>query len=205
MANIANNTYMFYGDKTELTKCHEELKLYEKGVNTISYDERTARNAVVHGEWIEGIESLREDDDSFRMYTTSKWYGNPVYWDNWVKANYPKLSVAFMCEEPGVGLFQKIDPDNKFGDYVYIHGSDIPDEDIAKLPQVLKDKIFEGGIWGTFREDEIFNSEFQSFDLPESIACEEYFNTTYDEIRDSDEKYLARLDEIERQIKKHLK
>ena len=206
MANIANNLYMFYGDKTELAKCHEELnKLYEKGVNTISYDERTTRNTVVHGEWIEGIESLREDADSFGMHTTSKWYGNPVYWDNWVKANFPKLSVAFICEEPGVGLFQKVDPDNKFDDYVYIHGSDIPDEDIAKLPQVLKDKIFEGGIWGTFRKDEIFNSEFQSFDLPESIACEEYFNTTYDEIRASDEKYLARLDEIERTIKKHLK
>ena len=206
MANIANNTYMFYGDEEELIKCHEELnKLYEKGVNTISCVDGTKINFVVHGEWIEGIESLRLDADSFRMDTTSKWYGNPVYWDDWVKANYPKLSVAFMCEEPGVGLFEKVDPDNKFGDYVYIHGSDIPDEDIAKLPQVLKDKIFEGGIWGTFRKDEIFNSEFQSFDLPESIACEEYFNTTYDEIRDSDEKYLARLDEIERQIKKHLK
>ena len=82
---------------------------------------------------------------------------------------------------------------------------DEPDEDIAKLPQVLKDAMIEESIWGTFRKDEIFNSEFQSFDLPESIACEEYFNTTYDKIRDSDEKYLARLDEIERQIKKHLK
>ena len=149
MANIANSTYLFYGDRTELVKCHEKLnELYEKvGSNIICVD-RTVENTVVNCEWIDYLEELSKDADSFRMDTNSKWYGNPVYWDNWVKANYPKLSVAFMCEEPGVGLFQKIDPDNKFGDCVYIHGSDIPDEDIAKLPQVLKDAMIEESIWG---------------------------------------------------------
>ena len=209
MANIANNSYMFYGDKTELDKCYEELnKLYEK--NTIGYGNRFScvhetENVVVHGEWIEYIEESDEDDDSFRMDTTSKWYGNPVYWDNWVKANFPKLSVAFICTEPGVGIFQKVDPDNKFGDCVYLHGSDIPDEDIEKLPQVLKDKIFEGGIWGIFSKDEVFNSEFQPSDLPDSIKYEEYTNATYDEIRASDEAYLAKWANIEKQIKNHIK
>ena len=192
MANIANNTYMFYGDKTELTKCHEELKLYEKGDNTISYDERTARNTVVHGEWIEGIESLREDADSFRMDTTSKWYGNPVYWDNWVKANYPKLSVAFMCEECGMGIFEKVDPDNRFDDYIWVSGYNIPEEDIAKLPQVIRDAVCEDSVCGTFLESEVFNSKFQPSDLPDSVTYEEYTDTSYDEIRASDEAYLAR-------------
>ena len=40
MANIANNTYLFYGDRTELVKCHEKLnELYEKvGNNTVCVD-----------------------------------------------------------------------------------------------------------------------------------------------------------------------
>ena len=197
MANIANNSYMFYGDKTELTKCHEELKLYEKGDNTISYDERTARNTVVHGEWIEGIESLREDADSFRMDTTSKWYGNPVYWHDWVKTNFPKLSVAFMCEEPGMEIFEKVDPDNKFDDYIYIWGSDVPDENVEKLPQVLKDVLFDGYVCGTFLKDEVFNSEFQPSDLLDCITYKEYDNTTYDTIRAIDEAYLAEMKERE--------
>lgn len=207
MANIAHNTYLFYGDKAELVKCHEELnKLYENDFNTASCEtEQLAKNVVIHGEQIEGIESLRKNDDAFRILTASKWYGNPVYWDNWVKDNFSKLSVAFMCQEPGVGIFEKVDPDNKFGDLIYLHGSDIPDEDIAKLPQDLKDKIFEGGIWGTFSKDEIFNSEFQLSDLPESIAYEEYNNVTYDEIRASDEAYLAKWTAIEKQIKRRIK
>ena len=47
MANIANNSYMFYGDKTELTKCHEELsKLYEKDNGKFSCVHET-ENVVV--------------------------------------------------------------------------------------------------------------------------------------------------------------
>ena len=205
MANIANNTYMFYGDKTELDKCYEELnKLYEKDNGVVPCFHET-ENVVVHGEWIEYIDESDEDDDSFRMHTPSKWYGNPVYWDNWVKANFPKLSVAFMCEEPGCEVFEKVDPDNKFGDYIYVHGSDIPDEDITKLPQVLKDAICECGIWGTFSKDEVFSSEFQPSDLPDSVKYKEYTNTTYDEIRASDEAYLAKWTDIEKQILNHIK
>ena len=192
MANIANNTYIFYGDKAELAKCHEELsKLYAKDNGRFSCVHET-ENVVVHGEWIEYIEDLSKDTDSFRMNTTSKWYGNPVYWDNWVKANFPKLSVAFICEECGMGLFEKVDPDNRFDDYIWVSGYNIPEEDIAKLPQVIRDAVCEDSVCGTFLESEVFNSEFQPSDLPDSVTYEEYTDTSYDEIRASDEAYLAR-------------
>lgn len=204
MANIARNTYMFYGDRAELVKCHEELnKLHEKVGDTSCVHE--IENVVVHAEWIEYIEDLSKNADSFRMGTSSKWYGNPVYWDNWVKANFPKLSVAFMCEEPGVEIFEKVDPDNRFDDRIYVHGSDIPDEDIEKLPPVLKDAITEYSIYGTFRKDEVFNSKFQPSDLPDSVEYKEYTDATYDEIRASDEAYIARWATIEKQIKDHIK
>ena len=197
MANIAYSTYMFYGDKAELVKCHEKLnELYEKvGSNIICVD-RTVENTVVNCEWIDYLEELSKDADSFKMDTNSKWYGNPVYWDNWVKANYPKLSVAFMCKEYGMEIFQKVDPDNKFDDYIYISGSSIPEEDIAKLPKVIKDAVCEDWVCGTFLKDEVFNSEYQPSDLPNSITYEEYTNTTYDEIRAGDEAYLAMLSGI---------
>ena len=196
MANIANNTYLFYGDRTELVKCHEKLnELYEKvGSNTVCVD-LTVENIVVNGEWINYLEELSMDDDSFKMETESKWYGNPVYWHDWVKANFPKLSVAFMCEEPGMGIFEKVDPDNKFDDYIYIWGSDVSDEDIEKLPPVLEDALFDGYICGTFLKDEVFDSEFQPSDLPECITYKEYDSTTYDEIRATDEAYLAKWKE----------
>lgn len=202
MANIANNTYLFYGDRTELVKCHEKLnELYEKvGSNTVCVD-LTVENVVVNGEWIDYLEELSKDADSFRMDTNSKWYGNPVYWDNWVKANYPKLSVAFMCEECGMEIFEKVDPDNKFDDYIYICGLDIPDENIEKLPQVLKDASFDNYICGTFLKDEVFNSEFQPSDLPDCITYKEYNNVTYDEIRASDEAYLAKWSGIKESAK----
>ena len=200
MANIASNTYLFYGDKTELTKCHEELsKLYEKDNGRFSCVHET-ENVVVNGEWIEYIEELFDDADSFSMYTTSKWYGNPVYWDNWVKANYPKLSVAFMCEECGMGIFEKVDPDNRFDDYIWVSGYNIPEEDIAKLPQVIRDAVCEDSVCGTFLESEVFNSKFQPSDLPDSVTYEEYTDTSYDEIRASDEAYLARWADIQQKI-----
>ena len=185
MANIAHNTYLFYGDRTELVKCHNELsELYEKvGIRLCCVD-RTVENTVVNFEWIECIEELSDDADSFWMDTNSKWYGNPVYWDNWVKTKYPKLSVAFMCEECGMEIFQKVDPDNKFDDYIYISGSSIPEEDIAKLPQVIKDAMCEDCVYGTFIKNEVFNSEYQPSDLPASVTYEEYANTTYDEIKE---------------------
>ena len=205
MANIAHNTYLFYGDRTELVKCHNELsELYEKvGIRLCCVD-RTVENTVVNFEWIECIEELSDDADSFWMDTNSKWYGNPVYWDNWVKANYPKLSVAFMCEEPGMGIFETVDPDNKFGDYIYINGSAIPEEDIAKLPQVIKDAMCEDCVYGTFRKDEVFNPEFQPTDLPESVTYEEYTNTTYDAIRASDAEFLTNWSGIKEKLQHSL-
>lgn len=201
MANIASNTYIFYGDRTELVKCYDTLtELYEKNGNNISCVDRTVENTVVNCEWIECIEELSDDADSFWMDTNSKWYGNPVYWDNWVKTNYPKLSVAFMCEESGMGIFEKVDPDNKFDEYIYISGSSIPEEDIAKLPQVIKDAMGENYVWGTFIKDEVFNSEFQPSDLPDSVTYKEYKNTTYDEIRSSDEAYLTMLSNMKERL-----
>jgi len=193
MANIANNTYLFYGDRAELVKCHNALtELHEKVGDDCCVD-RTVENTVVNCEWINYLEDLSEDSDSFKMETESKWYGNPVYWDNWVKTNYPNLSVAFMCEEPGMEIFEKVDPDNKFDEYIYIWGSDVPDEDIEKLPPVLEDALFDGYICGTFLKDEVFDSEFQPSNLPDCITYKEYDNTTYDEIRATDEAYLASL------------
>lgn len=201
MANIANNTYVFYGDKTELVKCHEKLnELYEKvGSNIICVD-LTVENTVVNCEWIDYLEELSKDADSFRMDTNSKWYGNPVYWNNWVKANFSKLSVAFMCEECGMGIFEKVDPDNKFDDYVFINGSDIPEEDIAKLPQVIRDAMGKDYVCGTFLKDEVFNSKFQPEDLPESVSCEEYTNTTYYDIQTTDDMYLTILNDPKAQL-----
>lgn len=193
MANIANNTYLFYGDRAELVKCHNALtELHEKVGDDCCVD-RTVENTVVNCEWINRIEELSDDADSFWMDTESKWYGNPVYWDNWVKTNYPNLSVAFRCEEPGMGIFETVDPDNRMDEYVYICGSDITDEDMEGLPQLIKDEVYEGCIYNTFIKDEVFNSEFQPSDLPDGMSCEEYVNTTYDEIRAIDEAYLASL------------
>lgn len=201
MANIASNTYIFYGDRSELVKCHDELsELYEKVGNNSSCVDNTVENTVVNCEWIECIEELSDDADSFWMDTNSKWYGNPVYWDNWVKTNYPKLSVAFMCEECGMGIFEKVDPDNKFDDYIWVSGSNIPEEDIAKLPQVIRDAMGKDYVYGTFIKNEVFNSEFQPSDLPDSVTYEEYTNTTYDAIRTSDEAYLANLSSIKERL-----
>lgn len=198
MANIASNTYLFYGDREELVKCHTELsKLYETVGSRFSCADRNVENTVVNCEWIECIEELSDDADSFWMDTNSRWYGNPVYWDNWVKANYPKLSVAFMCEEIGMEIFEKVDPDNKFDEYIHISGSNIPEEDIAKLPKVIKDAMCKDWVCGTFLKDEVFNSEYQPSDLPDSVTYKEYTNTTYDAIRSSDEAYLTMWSSIQ--------
>lgn len=205
MANIAYNTYIFYGDREELVKCYDTLTdLYEKIGNSLCCADRTVEDTVVHCEWIECIEELSDDADSFWMDTNSKWYGNPVYWDNWVKTNYPKLSVAFMCEEPGMGIFEKVDPDNKFDEYIYISGYSIPEEDIAKLPKVIKDAMCEDCVYGTFIKDEVFNSEYQPSDLPDCITYKEYNNVTYDEIRASDEAYLAKWSGIKEKLQQSL-
>ena len=97
-----------------------------------------------------------------------------------------------MCEEPGMEIFEKVDPDNKFDDYIYIWGSDVPDENVEKLPQVLKDVLFDGYVCGTFLKDEVFNSEFQPSDLPDCITYKEYDSTTYDTIRAIDEDILLK-------------
>lgn len=96
-----------------------------------------------------------------------------------------------MCEEAGMGIFETVDPDNKFDEYIYISGYSIPEEDIAKLPKVIKDAMCGDCVWGTFIKDEVFNSEYQPSDLPDSVTYEKYTNTTYDAIRSSDKAYLT--------------
>lgn len=205
MANIANNTYIFYGDRTELVKCHTELsELHEKVGSRFSCVDRSIENTVVNYEWIECIEELSDDTDSFWMDTNSKWFGNPVYWYDWVKTNYPKLSVAFMCTETGMGIFEKVDPDNKFDEYIYISGYSIPEEDIAKLPKVIKDAMSGDCVYGTFIKDEVFNSEYQPSDLPDSVTYKEYTNTTYDAIRSSDKAYLTMLSNMKERLQQSL-
>lgn len=194
MANIACNTYLFYGDRTELEKCHGELsKLYEKFGNRLSCVDRD-NDVHVNCEWIECVEELGDDTDEFWMDTASKWYGNPVYWNNWVKTNFPKLSMAFRCEEPGMGVFEMVDPDNRLGEYIYLHGKDIPKEDLEKLPKVIRNTIYDDNcLWGTFGKDEVFSKEFQPSDMPDSIVCAEYTNTTYEEIEHEDEVFQEML------------
>src|SRR5574344_1070871 len=80
-------------------------------------------------------------------------------------------------------ILEKGDPDNKFDDYIWVSGSNIPEEDITKLPKVIRDAMCEDCVYGTFIKDEVFNSEFQPSDLPDSVTYEEYKNTTYDAIR----------------------
>lgn len=187
---MANNTYLFYGDKTELVECHKALcKLHEK-VGIGCCVDMTTKNVVVHTEWIMRVEELWFDSDSFNMFTTSESYGNPVYWYDWVKTNFPNLKVAFMCEDPDAEIFEKVDPDEKFIDYIYICGSDMSDEDVEKLPEILRYEVYDGCFDGFFPRDEVFTSEFQPRDLPDSVTCIEYTSTTYDEIRVGDRVYL---------------
>ena len=99
MANIANNTYLFYGDKDEIVKCHKMLNdIYEKVGSNKSWVKPDVLR--INPEWVNYIDDINPGvDDCFYMGTESKWYGNPVYWDNWVKANYPKLSVALIVNK----------------------------------------------------------------------------------------------------------
>ena len=70
------------------------------------------------------------------------------------------------------------------------------DEDVEKLPEILRDEVYDGCFDGFFPRDEVFTSEFQPRDLPDSVTCIEYTSTTYDEIRASDEAYLARWKDV---------
>lgn len=95
-----------------------------------------------------------------------------------------------MCEDPDAEIFEKVDPDEKFIDYIYICGSDMSDEDVEKLPEILRYEVYDGCFDGFFPRDEVFTSEFQPRDLPDSVTCIEYTSTTYDEIRVGDRVYL---------------
>lgn len=193
---MANNTYLFYGDKTELAECREALYELHKKVGIGCCVDMTTKSIVVRDEWIMRVEELWFDSDSFDMFTTSESYGNPVYWCDWVKTNFRNLKVAFMCEEPDMGILEKVDPDEKFIDYIYISGSFMPDEDVEKLPEILRDEVYDGCLHGFFPRDEVFTSEFQPCDLPDSVTYMEYNNTTYEAIRARDEAYLARWKDV---------
>ena len=139
MANIAHNTYLFYGDKYELVKCRMMLNdIYEKVgsdescVNVTSIDQNP--------EWIIYINDITPGlDNRFYMVTESDNYGNPLYWYNWVNSNFTNLSVAFRCEEPLLEIFEQVDPDNELSDVVWVQGRYIPQEDVQKLHPTLRD------------------------------------------------------------------
>lgn len=192
MANIANNTYLFYGDKDEIIKCHKMLNdIYEKvGSNESCVQPEFFR---INPEWIYHIDELNEGiDDRFYMLTESKWYGNPLYWYNFVKDNFTNLSVAFRCEDPVGNIFSQIDPDNELSDVVWVSGKRIHADDLSKLPPAIrecagKDIGYTYYLFGVFHRDELFNSTFKPADLPESIDVQEYNKLTYEDLLEEDE------------------
>ena len=205
MANIANNTYLFYGDKDEIVKCHAMLNdLYEVAGGASCVEPKTF---IVHPEWINIIDDIRPGvDDRFYMTTESKNYGNPVYWHSWVKANYPKLSVAFMCEEPGTETFEEVDPDNVLQDRVWVEGSELSADDLSKLPQEIRGCAGKDGddtyyLFGSFDWYELFNNDFKPADVPESITVREYDKLTYEELIAQDDKLRALHDVLTKTFK----
>ena len=210
MANIANNTYLFYGDKDEIVKCHKMLNdIYEKvGSNESCVEPDLLR---INPEWISYIDDINPSvDDRFYMTTESKWYGNPSHWYNWVKDNFTNLSVAFRCEEPMMEIFNQIDPDNQLPAVVWVYGKEVSEDDLSKLPLAIRECAGKDGddtyyIQGTFDKDELFNSNFKPADVPESISVREYVKLTYEELIKEDEQ-LRRLagDILTAQLDKHL-
>ena len=192
MANIANNTYLFYGDKDELVKCHEMLNdIYEKVGSNKSWVKPDLLR--INPEWVNYIDDINPGVDScFYMGTESKWYGNPRYWHDWVKSNFTNLAVAFRCEEPMMGIFNQIDPDNMLPDVVWVSGNGISEDDLSKLPPAVRDCVGEYVddtyyVANAFRRDELFNSNFKPSDLPDSIRVQEYTDLTYEKLIKEDE------------------
>lgn len=191
---MANNTYLFYGDKDEIVKCHKALNdIYEDvGSDTPCVEQEAF---ITNAEWINYIDDINPGvDDRFYMSTRGRWYGNPNYWYNWVKANFPKLSVAFRCEEYLMGIFNQIDPDNELPDVVWVYGHDISADDLSKLPLAIRERAGKYTdstyyVAGTFDRDELFNSNFKPADLPKRIIVREYHKSTYGEYPDQDAKF----------------
>jgi len=188
MANMAHNTYLFYGDKDELVKCHKMLNdIYEK----VGSDESCVDfiPLVQNSEWISYIDDINPGLDSrFYMVTESKHYGNPLYWYNWLNNNFTNLSVAYRCEEPLLEIFEQVDPDNELSDAIWIQGRYIPQEDVQKLHPTLRSCCHreDSGpansfyVLGTFDRDEVFNNGFELSNLPDTVEVREYTYTTYD-------------------------
>lgn len=201
MANIANNTYLFYGDKDELVKCHEMINDI---MRVIGSNKSWVKPDVlrINPEWVNYIDDINPGvDDRFYMGTESKWYGNPVYWHDWVKSNFTNLAVAFRCEEPMMGIFDQIDPDNMLPDVVWVSGNGISEDDLSKLPPAVRDcvgKYVDDTYYvaNTFRRDELFNSNFEPSDLPDSIGVQEYNNLTYEELIKEDEQLSGLRDTL---------
>ena len=202
MANIASNTYLFYGDKAELVKCHTMLNnIYEE----VGSDKSCGVPEFPHinPKWIDHIDELIEGvDDRFYMNTNSKYYGNPLYWYNWVNSNFTNISVAFRCEEPLLEIFEQVDPDNELSDAVWIQGRYIPEEDVQKLHPRLRDCCYreDGGlansfyVLGAFNRNAVFNNDFKLADLPDTVEVREYTNTTYDVLM-AEQKRIKSLEE----------
>lgn len=203
MANIAHNTYLFYGDKDELVKCYAMLNdIYEK----VGSDESCVNVTSVtqNAEWISYIDDINPGlDNRFYMVTESRNYGNPVYWYNWVNSNFTNISVAFRCEEPYLEIFEQVDPDNELSDVVWIQGRYISQEDVQKLHPTLRaccHRESDGPansfyVLGSFYRDEVFNNGFELSNLPNTVEVREYINTTYDALTAEQKRLKSREDE----------
>lgn len=192
MANIATNTYLFYGDKDELEKAHAEIMdLFKTCRSNLSCVPVDAHPDELNGEWIDDVSVLTDADIKFEMVTNSRWYGNPLYWNNWVKEKYPKLSVAFSCEEPGLEIFERVDPDHMFDESVFLCSMAIDEEEIPSLPYCIKDCInkdtFNNDYYvsGVFLKEELTSTGFDYTKLSEKWYYHEFVYTTYEDIENA--------------------
>lgn len=191
MANISWNLYRFYGDEAELTKCYNTLNDLHDKVGDGSCVPLNAPEGGV-AEWIAYITEPDEVDHFVDMVTEGKWFANPVYWRNWTNENFPKLKVAFMCTEPGMAVFNIIDPDGVIGDHVYVEGCGIPEELTAGLPDIMVESMDDWGdgycLGREFLKSDLFTDDFKMTDMPDYINVSEYEHFSYEDFESQNNK-----------------
>jgi hypothetical protein len=117
MANTAVNTYVFYGDKSSLDKVYADAnKLYDEHKYLTNIIPEEARDGTLTAEWfVEDRDGAIERTDKYvAITTTSDYYGNPEYWNQWSVEHGCVMSCQifeYLC-----GVFTRIDPNNHFPD-----------------------------------------------------------------------------------------
>jgi len=117
MVNTAMNTYVFYGDKSSLDKVYADVnKMYDEHNHLINIIPEEVRNGTLTAEWfIEDRDMAIERTDKYvAINTTSDYYGNPEYWNQWSVEHGCVMSCQIF-EYVG-GVFTRIDPNNHFPD-----------------------------------------------------------------------------------------